>query len=100
MTTCLYVISPHNRLANLTLIASNNPDSILMTLLYIVVNYTRLVVVNLNTHRVELHLVTLYISIHVKVRGYCRTSTECYSILDDVWLGRPALYVNTIGLTR
>ena len=94
------MISPHNRLANLTLIATNNPDSVFMTLLNIVVNDTRLVVVNLNTHRVELHLVSLYIGIHIEVSGYCRTSTECYSILDDIWFGRPALYVNAIGFTR
>ena len=100
MSTCLDVVPPYNWLTDLTFIASNNPDSVLMTLLNIVVNDTRLVVVDLNPHRVELHLVTLYISIHIKVRGYRRTSTECYSILDDVWFGRPALYVNTIGLTR
>ena len=84
----------------MTFIASNNPDSILVTFLDIVVNDTRLVVVNLDTHRIELHLITLYIGIHIEVRGYCRTSTKCYSILDNVWLGRPTLYVNTIGFTR
>ena len=100
MSTCLDVVPPYNRFTNLTLIAPNNPYSVLMTFLNIVVNDTRLVVVDLNTHRVELHLVALYISIHIEVCGYCRTPTEGYSILDDVWLGRPTLYVNTISFTR
>ena len=81
------MIPPHCGLANLTFVAAYDPYAILMTLFDVVGHDARLVVVDLNPHEIELHLIALNVSIDIEVCSYSGAPAEGNSVLDYVWLG-------------
>jgi len=100
VAACFDVVTPNDRRAHLTLVAADDSDAVFVALLDDVIHKTRSIIVNLNPHEIQLHIVLFDVCGHIVVGCDCTALAEGDPVLDDVGLRGPSLDVDAVCRAR